>query len=59
MSGAGAAIGLILGAALTEVSWRLTLLINLPIGLLIAFLAPRVLGESERQRGEFDLKVPS
>jgi EmrB/QacA subfamily drug resistance transporter len=55
MSGAGAAIGLILGGALTEVSWRLTLLINLPIGLLIAYLAPRVLGESERQRGEFDL----
>lgn len=58
MSGAGAAIGLILGGALTQIhsanhdfGWRLTLLINVPIGLFVGFLAPRVLGESEAQRG--------
>jgi EmrB/QacA subfamily drug resistance transporter len=58
MSGAGAAIGLILGGALTQIhstnhdfGWRLTLLINVPIGLFVAFLAPRVLAESEAQRG--------
>ncbi len=33
MSGAGAAIGLILGGALTEIDWRWTFFINLPIGL--------------------------
>ncbi len=55
MSGAGAAVGLILGGALTEVSWRLTFFINVPIGLLVAFLAPRYLGESQRQRGTFDI----
>jgi EmrB/QacA subfamily drug resistance transporter len=55
MSGAGAAIGLILGGALTEASWRWTFFINVPIGLFVAFMAPRVLGESERQRGRFDL----
>jgi len=47
MSGAGAAVGLILGGALTEYNWRWTFFINVPIGLLVAFLAPRVLVESE------------
>ena len=55
MSGAGAAIGLILGGALTEWSWRWTMFINVPIGLLIAFGAVRVLTESPRQHGRFDL----
>jgi len=55
MSGAGAAVGLILGGALTEVSWRWTMFINVPIGLLIAFGAVRVLAESPRQQGRFDL----
>jgi EmrB/QacA subfamily drug resistance transporter len=58
MSGAGAAIGLILGGALTQIhsgdnywGWRLTLLVNVPIGVFVAFMAPRVLGESEPQKG--------
>ncbi len=55
MSGAGAAVGLILGGALTEVSWRWTMLINVPIGLFVAFLAPRFLGESRPQPGRWDL----
>ncbi len=56
LSGVGAAIGLILGGWLTglEVSgvegWRLTFLINVPIGLFAAFIAPRFLKESEPQR---------
>ena len=33
MSGAGAAVGLILGGALTEIDWRWTMFINVPIGL--------------------------
>lgn len=55
MSGAGAAIGLILGGALTELSWRWTFFINTPIGLLVAVLAVRYLGESPRRTGKFDL----
>lgn len=55
MSGAGAAVGLILGGALTELSWRWTFFINVPIGLLALVLAPRVLGESKPQHGRFDL----
>jgi EmrB/QacA subfamily drug resistance transporter len=64
MSGAGAAVGLILGGWLTgldgiaglDVSgWRLTFLINVPIGLAAAFLAPRFLGESESHPGQLDI----
>ena len=54
MSGAGAAIGLILGGALTEIDWRWTFFINVPIGLFVAFLAPRVLVESGRQDSRID-----
>ena len=51
----GAAVGLILGGALTEHDWRWTFFINVPIGLLVAFLAPRVLVGSDRSEGSFDL----
>src|SRR5690349_17062811 len=55
MSGAGAAVGLILGGWLTEYSWRWTFLINVPIGIGAALVAPFVLAESKRIRGSFDL----
>jgi EmrB/QacA subfamily drug resistance transporter len=55
MSGAGAAVGLILGGVLTEYSWRWTFFINVPIGLFVLFMAPRFLGESARERGSFDI----
>ena len=35
--------------------WRLTLLINMPIGIVTALLAPRFLKESESHPGELDL----
>ncbi len=65
MSGVGAAVGLVLGGWLTglhphilgtDVSgWRLTFLINVPIGLIAAWAAPKVLAESETHPGELDL----
>lgn len=59
MSGVGAAVGLILGGWLTgldpELGWRLTFLINTPIGLAAAFLAPRFLTESESHPGQMDV----
>jgi len=55
MSGAGAAVGLILGGVLTEADWRWTFFINVPIGLLVAALAPRVLVESEGSDARLDL----
>ncbi|MFC8502377.1 MFS transporter [Pedococcus sp. NPDC057267] len=55
MSGAGAAVGLILGGALTEIDWRWTMFINVPIGLAVALLAPRFLPESVRAEGRVDV----
>lgn len=56
MSGAGAAVGLILGGLLTEADWRWTFFINVPIGLVVAVLAPRVLIESESGDGSLDIR---
>ncbi len=48
ISGAGAAVGLILGGALTEyASWRWTLLINVPIAIIAAIAAVGVVTESK------------
>ena len=55
MSGAGAAVGLILGGILTESDWRWVMFVNVPIGLFIALVAPRALTETERHTGKFDL----
>jgi EmrB/QacA subfamily drug resistance transporter len=56
MSVAGGAIGLLAGGALTTyVSWRWVLFVNVPIGLAVALAAPRVLAETPRRRGRFDL----
>ena len=64
MSGVGAAVGLLLGGWLTGLDgifgfdvegWRLTLLINMPIGIITALLAPRFLAESESHPGQLDL----
>ncbi|RKT77060.1 EmrB/QacA subfamily drug resistance transporter [Terracoccus luteus] len=55
MSGAGAAIGLILGGALTEIDWRWNFFINLPIGLVVAVLGQRILTESEDGQGSLDV----
>jgi MFS family permease len=55
MSGAGAAVGLILGGVLTEWDWRWVMFVNVPIGLFIALVAPRALTETERHTGKFDL----
>lgn len=64
MSGVGAAVGLLLGGWLTGMDsflgmevdgWRLTLLINTPIGVATALLAPRFLPESQTHPGELDL----
>jgi EmrB/QacA subfamily drug resistance transporter len=56
MSGAGGAIGGILGGVLTsELGWRWVLFVNLPIGLVVTLLAPRVLPETVTHRGRLDL----
>ena len=56
MSVAGGAVGLLAGGLLTTyASWRWVLFVSVPIGLAAALAAPRVLSESRRQRGRFDL----
>jgi EmrB/QacA subfamily drug resistance transporter len=56
MSIGGAAIGLLAGGVLTTyASWRWVFFVNVPIAIVVALLAPRVLGESERHSGRFDL----
>ena len=56
MSISGAAVGLMAGGLLTTyLSWRWVLFVNVPIGTVVALLAPRALSESPRRRGRFDL----
>ena len=56
MSGAGGAIGLLLGGILTTyVSWRWVFFVNVPIGLLVFALARYALATSGRQRGRLDI----
>jgi EmrB/QacA subfamily drug resistance transporter len=56
MSVGGAAVGLVAGGILTTyASWRWVMFVNVPIGALVAVLAARVLPESERRSGRFDL----
>jgi EmrB/QacA subfamily drug resistance transporter len=58
VSGAGAAIGALAGGLLTEyASWRWCLLINVPIALLAAVAASRVIGES-RASGTAKYDIP-
>jgi EmrB/QacA subfamily drug resistance transporter len=48
VAGGGAAIGLVLGGLLTEyASWRWTLLINVPIAIVTAVAASRLISESK------------
>ena len=55
MAGAGAAAGLVLGGILTSyASWRWVFFVNVPIGILMAAAAPRVLTESPRRPGRID-----
>jgi EmrB/QacA subfamily drug resistance transporter len=55
MSGAGGAIGLILGGVFTSyVSWRWIFFVNVPIAAVALLLAPRVLNESKPIPGRLD-----
>ncbi len=52
----GASVGLVIGGILTTyATWRWAMLINLPIGAAITFLAPRLLEDTERRPGRLDL----
>src|SRR5712692_2954681 len=56
VAGAGGAAGLLLGGLLTDLaSWRWVLFVNVPIGVVLAIVAPRVLAASPRRPGRLDL----
>ncbi len=55
MQGIGSVLGLVLGGALTVVSWRLAFLINIPIGIAIVAIAELQLTETRHERLKLDL----
>ncbi len=59
VAGAGGAAGVLLGGILTSgLSWRWVLFVNVPIGLIAATLAPRVLLESRSEDGTEGFDIP-
>ncbi|MFE7507014.1 MFS transporter [Promicromonospora sp. NPDC057488] len=55
-AGIGASLGLVVGGALAEwVSWRAAFLVNVPIAVAMIVVARRVLAETERRPGRFDV----
>jgi EmrB/QacA subfamily drug resistance transporter len=56
VSAAGGATGLVLGGLLTQlVSWRWVMFVNVPIGIAVWIVGRKVLVETERRNGHFDL----
>ncbi|CUR55231.1 Major facilitator superfamily MFS_1 [metagenome] len=56
VSSGGASIGLLLGGFVTDIgSWRWTLFINVPIGIVVLLLARRFVTETEQRPGRFDV----
>jgi len=53
-TGVGSVMGMVAGGALTEVSWRLAFLVNVPIGLLVIYLAQSALRETEKEHMKLD-----
>lgn len=54
MTAIGSVMGLVVGGALTEVSWRLAFMVNVPIGLLMLYLARTALQETNKERMKLD-----
>lgn len=55
MQASGSVLGLVLGGALTVVSWRLAFLINVPIGIVIIWVAATRLAETTHERLKLDV----
>src|SRR5919201_613144 len=56
VSASGGALGLLLGGFITDyLSWRWILFVNVPLGLVLAAVAPRVLVAARGRRGRLDL----
>jgi EmrB/QacA subfamily drug resistance transporter/deazaflavin-dependent oxidoreductase (nitroreductase family) len=56
VSAGGGGVGLLMGGIITNyLSWRWIMFVNVPIGLLLAFAAPRFLIRGEGKPGRLDL----
>ena len=55
MQGLGSVLGLVVGGALTVISWRLAFLINFPIGAVIVWIALTRLEETRHERLKLDV----
>jgi EmrB/QacA subfamily drug resistance transporter len=55
MQGIGSVLGLVLGGALTVISWRLAFLINVPIGIVIITIAVLRISETQHERLKLDV----
>src|SRR4051795_2514362 len=57
LAGAGGAVGVLLGGVLTTgLGWEWVLFVNVPIGLIVALVAPRFVKESRiEERGPIDI----
>ncbi|MDX1874892.1 MFS transporter [Mycolicibacterium sp. 120266] len=55
MQGLGSVLGLVLGGALTGLSWRLAFLVNVPIGIVIVWIAVTKLAETRQARLKLDV----
>ncbi|WP_345496507.1 MFS transporter [Nocardia callitridis] len=55
LTGVGSVAGLIAGGVLTELSWRLVFLVNVPIGIVVVVGALVWLRESQGARAELDV----
>ena len=55
MQGLGSVLGLVVGGALTVISWRLAFLINFPIGAAIIWIALTRLEETRHERLKLDV----
>jgi MFS family permease len=54
IGGLGGVVGLAVGPALTEASWRLAFWVSVPIGLLVLYLARTTLRETQKERMKLD-----
>jgi EmrB/QacA subfamily drug resistance transporter len=55
MQASGSVLGLVLGGAVTVISWRLAFLINVPIGIVIVVIAVLRISETHHERLKLDI----